>query len=128
MNTAELLAIIEPHKELLRGMDWHVCDALVAGRVCIHRDLPDHRLWETTTPDLAAHIFENVARHALDEWQLTAPDEPPREYRMEPRTDGDTFGIASIGDSHNWEREGNSLAVALALLAWTKTADAGGKK
>lgn len=118
MNTSELLAIIEPHKELLKGMGWTI-EPIDGLDNFVFLPLGDEVV-DGTPVAFAALIIENVARHALDEWQLTGPDEPPREYRMEPRTDGDTFGIASIGDNHNWEREGNSLAVALALLAWTK--------
>lgn len=120
MNTTELLAIIAPHREMLKGMGVTDVDAgqpQATNIVCI----VTNGEMDIVSATHAARILECVARHAMDDWQVTGQDEPHREYRMEPRTDGDTFGIISDGDNHEVSREPHSLAVALALLAWTRT-------
>lgn len=117
MTTTDLLAIIEPHATMLGELGCSVIrEPMSSGEVgiALGRDLR----WYL--PEAAALILEAVARRAMDEWQCVGPDEPHREYLMEPRLDGDTFGIASNGDNHSMEREPSSLAVALQLLAWCR--------
>lgn len=114
MNTADLLATIAPHREMLKGMGWTV-ETGTTNTIRINTNGRTQLMYA----ELAAHILCDVCMEALEKWgEMKASS-------IYSRTTGGEHVVVFV-DSDDAEikdsarREPTRLAALLALLAWCR--------
>jgi hypothetical protein len=124
MNTADLLATIAPHAEMLKRMGWTIT-RLGDNAEYVYVDQYDPSTSETLTTEYAARILCDVCMEALDKWAKESCENVAASRHV-------TCSTSKSGLSHTASIRGTDcepirtmaaptrLAALLALLAWTQ--------